>query len=66
MQNGYYCFIEAVRKGGKFVVRSHMSDKAVKRETEKLKEQIKEIEFCKDVGDEIRQIKRANAPNRVH
>ena len=28
--------LKAVRKGGKFVVRSHMSDKAVKRETEKL------------------------------
>ncbi len=26
--------LKAVRKGGKFVVRSHMSDKAVKRETE--------------------------------
>ena len=53
--------LKAVRKGGKFVVRSHMSDKAVKRETEKLKEQIKEIEFCKDVDDEIRQIKQYNA-----
>ena len=29
--------LKAVRKGKKFVVRSHMSDKAVKRETEKLK-----------------------------
>ncbi len=53
--------LKAVRKGRKFVVRSHMSDKAVKRETEKLKEQIKEIEFCKDVDDEIRQIKQYNA-----
>ena len=53
--------LKAVWKGWKFVVRSHMSDKAVKRETEKLKELIKEIEFCKDVGDEIRQIKQYNA-----
>ncbi len=53
--------LKAVRKGGKFVVRSHMSDKSVKRETEKLKEQIKAIEFCKDVDDEIRQIKQYNA-----
>ena len=53
--------LKAVRKGGKFVVRSHMSDKAVKREAEKLKEQIKAIEFCKDVDDEIRQIKQYNA-----
>lgn len=36
--------LKAVRKGGKFVVRSHMTDKAVKRETEKLKEQIIKIE----------------------
>lgn len=53
--------LKAVRKGGKFVVRSHMSDKAVKRETEKLKEQIKAIEFCKDTDDEVRQIKQYNA-----
>ncbi len=53
--------LKAVRKGGKFVVKSHMSDKAVKRETEKLKKQIKAIEFCKDVDDEIRQIKQYNA-----
>lgn len=38
--------LKAVRKGGKLVVRSHMSDKAVKRETEKLKEQIIKIEHC--------------------
>jgi len=40
--------LKAVRKGGKFVVRSHMTDKAVKRETEKLKEQIIKIEHCSD------------------
>ena len=48
--------IKAFRKGGKFVVRSHMSDKAVKRETEKLKEQIKAIEHCKDAEDGVKQI----------
>ena len=53
--------LKAVRKGGKFVVSSHMSDKAAKRETEKLKKQIKAIEFCKDTDDEIRQIKHYNA-----
>lgn len=36
--------LKAVRKGGKFVVRSHMSDKTIKRVTEKLKEQIIKIE----------------------
>ncbi len=53
--------LKAVRKGGKFVVRSHMSDKAVKGATEKLKEQIKAIEFCKSVTDEILQINQYNA-----
>ena len=53
--------LKAVRKGGKFVVRSHMSDKAVKRETEKLKEQIKVIEFRKNTEDEIKQIYQYNA-----
>ena len=48
--------IKAVRKGDKFVVRSHMSDKAVKRETKKLKEQIKAIEHCKDAEDGVKQI----------
>lgn len=36
--------LKAVQKGGKFVVRSHMSDKAAKYETEKLKAQIINIE----------------------
>ncbi len=40
--------LKAVRKGGKFVVRSRMSDKAVKRETIELKHQIIEIEHSKD------------------
>ena len=53
--------LKAVRKGKKFVVRSHMSDKAVKRETEKLKEQIKAIEFRKNTEDEIKQIYQYNS-----
>ncbi len=53
--------LKAVRKGAKFVVRSHMSDKAVKRETEKLKEQIKAIEFRKNTEDEIKQIYQYNS-----
>ncbi len=48
--------LKAVRKGGKFVVRSHMSDKAVKSETNRLKEQIKAIEHCERAGDSIKQI----------
>ena len=53
--------LKAVRKGKKFVVRSHMSDKAVKRETEKFKEQIKAIEFRKNTEDEIKQIYQYNS-----
>ena len=41
--------LKAVRKGGKFVVRSHMSDKAVKRVTEKLKAQIIKIEHSNNL-----------------
>ncbi len=53
--------LKAVRKGGKFVVRSHMSDKAVKCESEKLKEQIKAIEFCKNANGQALQINQYNA-----
>ncbi len=53
--------LKAVRKGGKFVVRSHMSDKAISRETEKLKEQIKAIEFRKNAEDEIKQVYQYNS-----
>lgn len=50
--------LKAVRKGGKFVVRSHMSDKALKRETEKLKAQITNIEHSderKTIGVRVNQ-----------
>lgn len=50
--------LKAVRKGGKFVVRSHMSDKAVKRVTGKLKEQIIKIEHSgerKSIGANVNQ-----------
>ena len=53
--------LKAVRKGGKFVVRSHMSDKAVKRETEKLIEQIKVIGHCRNRSDEIFAVKQYNS-----
>lgn len=52
--------LKAVRKGKKFVVRSHMSDKAVKRETEKLKDQIKVIEHCKNNKEEALKIRQYN------
>ncbi len=53
--------LKAVRKGGKFVVRSHMSDKAVKCETEKLKEQVRAIEHHKNTENEIKQIYQYNS-----
>lgn len=53
--------LKAVRKGGKFVVRSHMSDKSVKRVTENLKQQIKNIQFRKNAEDEAKQINQYNS-----
>ena len=53
--------IKAVRKGGKLVVRSHMSDKAVKREKGKLKEQIKVIAHSKDAQNSSLQIYKYNS-----
>lgn len=53
--------LKAVRKGKKFVVRSHMTDKAVKRIIEKLKEQVREIAHGKTRNDEILQIKLYNS-----
>ena len=52
---------KAVKKGSKYVVRAHMSDKAVKGETEKLKEKIKAIEHCKDLSDKVLLIKKYNS-----
>lgn len=44
--------LKAVPKSGKYIVSSHMSDKALKRETEKLSAQIKYIEFPKNEKEE--------------
>lgn len=52
--------LKAVRKGGKFVVRSHMSDKAIKRVAEKLKVQVKAIEHSENVISEKREINQYN------
>ena len=46
--------------GEKFVVRSHMSDKAIKRVTEKLKRQIEAIEHCENVISEKEEISHYN------
>lgn len=52
--------IKAVRKGGRFVVRSYMSDKAIKCEKEKLKNQIKLIQHSHNKTKLIMQIKQYN------
>ncbi len=46
--------LKAVKKGDKYVVKSHMSDKALQREKEKLSERIKELQRPKDLLDEKR------------
>lgn len=48
--------LKAVKKRKKYVVRSHMSKKAVKRETATLVEQLKIIAHTKDRDDEAKQI----------
>ena len=52
LKKGYSEFLgfklKAVRKADKYVVKSHMTDKAVKRVTEKLKKQISEIQHSKN------------------
>ena len=53
--------LKAVRKGSKYVVRSHMSDKAVKCETEKLINQIKTIEHSRNCTEEILAIRQYNS-----
>lgn len=53
--------LKAVKKAGKYVVRSYMSDKAVKRETDKLVDQVKLIQHSKDSTEQIMQIKQYNS-----
>lgn len=48
--------LKAVKRGKKYIVRSHMGDKAIKRATETLKTQIKEIEFPRNEKDEMKAV----------
>lgn len=52
--------MKAVKKGSKYVVKSHMKDKAVKNATEKLKKQIKKIQRPKDKNQSVCEIERYN------
>lgn len=53
--------LKAVKKADKYVVQSHMKDKAIKRETENLKEIIKHLSHPKDKEEEYRIIQRYNS-----
>lgn len=53
--------LKAVKKAGKYVVRSYMSDKAVKRVTDKLINQVKLIQHSKNSTEQIMQIKQYNS-----
>lgn len=48
--------LKAVRKRKKYVVRSHITPKAIARETDKLIEQVKRIASTKDRDDEVKEI----------
>lgn len=53
--------LKAERKAGKWVVQSHVQDKAIQRGKEKLKEQIKKIQRPKDKGNQAGEICKYNA-----
>lgn len=52
--------LKAVKKGKKYVVRSHMREKAVERAAERLKEQIKRIQNPNDIKTSAFEIRRYN------
>lgn len=52
--------LKAVKKSNKYVVRSHMRDKAVDKVTNKLIEQVKKIQKPKDINQNIFEIQRYN------
>lgn len=52
--------LKAVKKGNKYVVRSHMNDKAIEKTTNKLIEQVKKIQKPKDKKQSVFEIQRFN------
>ena len=52
--------LKAVKKGNKYVVRSHIRDKAVKKITEELQEQVKKIQKPKDSKQSVFEIHKFN------
>ena len=65
LKNGYSEFlgfkIKAVKKSGKFVVKSHMSDKAIKNATLDLKKKITQLQRPKNLLDEKHKLNLYNA-----
>jgi len=53
--------LKTVKKRGKYTVYSNMTDKAVKRETQKLTEQTKKIRYSKSRYDKFRNIRLYNS-----
>ena len=53
--------LKAVKKGDKYVVKSHMSDKALQSEKQKLSAKIKEMQRPKDLLDEKRMLNLYNS-----
>lgn len=53
--------LKAVLKGNKYVVKSHMSDKAIKSATDKLKDRIEDLQRPKDLLDEKRKLNLYNS-----
>ena len=53
--------LKAVKRGKKYIVRSHMTDKAINREIDALKSQIKKIEFPKSHEFETKEIMQYNS-----
>lgn len=52
--------LKAVKKGNKYVVRSHMRDKAVEKVTNELIEQVEKIQKPKDINQSILEIQKFN------
>lgn len=53
--------LKAVQKGNKYVVKSHMSDKAIKKEVQTLKNRIKDLQRPKSLLDEKRMLNLYNS-----
>lgn len=53
--------LKAVKKGNKFVVKSHMSNKAIKNEMQKLKDKIRDLQRPRSLTDEKRMLNLYNS-----